>query len=51
VTRETSLDNSDPVKKLDSNDKMNTSRGYDMANTDRVQSLNREKLLSTRTST
>jgi serine/threonine protein kinase len=51
VTRDSSLDNRDPVKKLDSNDKMNTSRGYDMANTDRVQSLNREKLLSTRTST
>lgn len=50
--REQSSDNRDPaVKKLDSTDKLNTSRGYEMANTDRVQSLNKEKLLSTRTST
>jgi hypothetical protein len=49
--RDTSIDNRESVKKLESTDKINTSRGYEMANTDRVQSLNREKLLSTRTST
>lgn len=49
--RERSVENRDQPKKPESTDKLNTSRGYDMANTDRLQSLNKEKLLSTRTST
>lgn len=38
------------IKKAESTEKLNTSRGYEMANTDRIQSLNRDKLLNIRSS-